>query len=154
MANIKVGVKISMSQLIKANKSGNVGNKKRMSTDAVLYKNGLLNIETSSQSKHPTEGLRGHVLVICVDDASKAIWVSKDYKCTTRGGRLDPFCASAGTNAWQEQFPEAVGQHTTSLNIVHSEEGLGNVRNNILQAIKTYTEISQEIATEIKKLGI
>jgi hypothetical protein len=128
-----------------ANETDDVASRKRMQTKATLHRNGLLITETFSKSFHPSEGLRGHVLVVVLDGAGRAIWVSQDHKCTTRCSRLDFACASSGTDAFTEQFPEVVGQFAAGLDIVHSDEGLGDFRNKTIQAIKTTEEIAQEI---------
>ncbi|MCT7955160.1 hypothetical protein [Laspinema palackyanum] len=134
-----------MSEPIRVSESEEVGNKKSMSTTATLYKNGLLSIETFSRSQHRSEGLRGYVLVICMDSAGRAIWISKSYRCTTRCSKFDFTCASAGTDAWQEKLPDEVGKYTTGLDIVQSDEGLGDFRNKVIQGIKTTKEIVDEL---------
>lgn len=135
------------SGTVQASEQGDVASGKYMSTKATLSTNGLLTIETYSESKCMTEGLRGHVVVVVYDRAGNAIWVSQDHRCTTRGGTWDPSCSSSGTDSWFEQFPEIVGQCATSLDIFHKDEGLGNMVGNIRRAIKESTVITGEIKT-------
>lgn len=104
-----------------------------------LATNGLLTIETYSKSSAKAEALRGHVAIVVYDANGNAIWLSEDHKCTTRCGTWDPSCASSGTNSWFEQFPEKVGQLAASLDIVHDDEGLGNMVANTRKAIKEST---------------
>jgi hypothetical protein len=130
---------------VQAFEEGDVASKKFMSTKATLANNGLLTIETFSKSRVKTEALRGHVAIVVYDAQGNAIWVSEDHKCTTRCGTWDPSCASSGTDSWFEKFPEIVGQLATSLDIVHDDEGLGNMVNNTRKLIKESTVIASEI---------
>ena len=130
---------------VQASEQGDVASKKFMSTKATLATNGLLTIETYSKSRAKTEALRGHVAIVVYDANGNAIWVSEDHGCTTRCGTWDPSCASSGTNSWFEQFPEQVGQLAASLDIVHDDEGLGNMVGNTRRAIKESTAIAGEI---------
>ena len=134
---------------VQTSEEGDVAGGKFMSTRTTLATNGLLTIETYSKSRVRTEALRGHVAVVVYDANGNAIWVSEDHGCTTRCGTWDPTCASSGTNSWFEQFPEIVGQLASSLDIVHADEGLGNMVGNTRRAIKE----SAAIASEIKALA-
>lgn len=119
-----------------AEESNNVATNKEMRTKATLATDGLLTIETFSKSREKFEGLRGHVVVICYDAAGRAIWISQDHQCTTRCGTWDT-CASSGTDTWIEALPVEVGSNTTThLDIVHSDEGLGDLRKTIIEAVK------------------
>jgi hypothetical protein len=131
---------------VQAHEEGNVASKKYMSTKATLSTNGLLTIETFSKSSAKTEGLRGHVAIVVYDANGNAIWVSDEHDCTTRCGTWDT-CASSGTDSWFEKFPEIVGHLATHLDIVHDDEGLGNMVANIRIAIKESTAIAGEIKT-------
>jgi hypothetical protein len=130
---------------VQAHEEGDVASKKFMSTNVTLATNGLLTIETYSKSSAKTEALRGHVAVVVYDVNGNAIWVSEAHGCTTRCGKWDPSCASSGTNSWFEQFPELVGQVAVSLDIVHDDDGLGNMVGNTRRAIKESTAIAAEI---------
>jgi hypothetical protein len=54
-------------------------------------------------------------------------------------------CASSGTDSWIEQFPDMVGQHAASLDIVHDDDGLGQLVQNTRNAIKTSATVASEI---------
>ncbi len=136
---------IDINAPISRSESETVGNRKTMSTEAILYRNGLLNVNTFSQSTHPTEGLRGRVLVVCVDAHGRAIWVSQEFACQTCGGTLDFFTPSRRRDNFSQAFPEAVGIHTQSLDIYHSSGPLGDSRAALISAIKTARDIAQEI---------
>lgn len=130
---------------VQASEQGDVARKKFMSTKATLATNGLLTIETYSKSSAKTEALRGHVAIVVYDANGNAIWVSEDHGCTTRCGTWDPSCASSGTNSRFVQFPEQVGQLAASLDVVHDDEGFGNMVGNTRRAIKESTAIAGEI---------
>jgi hypothetical protein len=130
---------------VEASKSEHVGSRKRMVTRATLYRNGLLNVNTFSESYHPTEGLTGRVLIICVDDDARAIWVSEEFRCTTRGGRLDFTTPSKGTNNFVQNLPEPVGRYTSTLDIYHSTGPLTDWRARVIQAIKNTADIAREV---------
>jgi len=129
---------------VQASEQGDVARKKFMSTKATLATNGLLTIETYSKSSAKTEALRGHVAIVVYDANGNAIWVSEDHGCTTRCGTWDPSCASSGTNSRFVQFPQQVGQLAASLDIVHDDEGFGNMVGNTRRAIKESTAIAGE----------
>lgn len=137
---------------VTAHVEDDIGNRKFMSTDATLYRNGYLTLSTYSQSRHPTEGLKGYVLVICIDVAGRAIWVSEQFECTTRCPTLD-FCSSAGTNTFSQSFPDAVGQLAKRLNIYHSDQGFGRSRENFVKTIKTATDATGKIKEALGQLG-
>jgi hypothetical protein len=130
---------------IKARESDNVGNLKTMSTKATLSTDGQMTIETKSRSAHPTEGLKGHIIVVIYDAAGNAIWVTKDYKCTTRGSICDFTTASSGTDYWVERCPPLAGQLGDNLDIIHSDEGLGKNVAVILQSIIESINSAQEL---------
>jgi hypothetical protein len=125
-----------------------------MRTKATLYKNGLLLAETFSETRAAFYGLRGCVIVICLDNAGVAHYVSDTIQCPTRCGVLDPSCVSSGTNAWTQQLPEAVGRLSTALNIVHFEadDPVGFTQR-IINGIKATTTIANEIKPLVEQLA-
>jgi hypothetical protein len=138
---------------ITAEKAEDVGGRKRMTTKAKLYRDGRLVADIFTDCYHPTEGLRGRVLVVVLDNRSRAIWVSQEYQCTTRGGVLDPTTPSKGRDFKQEKFPDAVGRHAHALDIYQSNGPLGDARQSLLDTIKTATEIYDDLKDKIATLA-
>lgn len=137
---------------ITASKSENVGSTKIIFTEATLYRSGLLVVKTYSESKDPFHGLRGRVLIICRDSDGHAIWVSNEYKCTTRGSTFDFTCVSSGTDTWQEKLPTEVGELTAVLDIIQSDEGLGDFRNRVIDGIRTAQDIAANLKPSVQQL--
>jgi hypothetical protein len=123
-----------------------VGFAKKMRTKATLYRNGLLLVETFSESRAAFSGLRGCVIVICIDDAGRAQYVSDTIVCKTRCSVTDPTCPSSGTDAWTQQLPEPVGRLSTTLNIVHFEgQDPVSFTQRIIKGIQETTDLAGEI---------
>jgi len=122
-----------------------VGNRKSMTTKAILYRNGLLTCETFSRSRHLTEGLRGRVLVVCIDDQGRGHWVSDEMACITVGGQLDPTTPSARTDSFTEQLPEPVGRLTARIDIMQASGPLGDSKKSLMNAIQTGKDVYEEL---------
>ncbi len=127
---------------------GDVGNHKFMRTSATLYRNGSLMVSAYTRNTHWSEGLRGRVLVVCVDSMGNAMWVSPLFQCTTRGSRGDVFTSSRGTDLFQANFPSAVGKYTHYLDIYQGDAGSRpweQSRDAIIGGIRAAREIAQEV---------
>jgi hypothetical protein len=136
-----------------------VGNKKWIVAKARLYRDGLLVTDTDCSSGHPTEGLRGQVLVVCVDDKGRAHWVSSVYQLPTVCSKLD-FCPSRRTQVFQERFPNnpdgsnPIGELTRELHIYASSGGLGDFRRSIAEAIKFTTDMYEQVKPLLALLAL
>lgn len=133
------------TDLIKYAERETVGRRKVMETTATLFRNGLLVMETLSECNHWCEGLRGRVFAICIDTQGRAIWVTKEYKCTTRGSIFDPTCPSQGKDVFQENIPEIIAQQTNALDIVQDDGPLTNWREQLKRQIKDTREVLDEV---------
>jgi hypothetical protein len=123
-----------------------------MDTTAKLYPNGLLSVECRSRTRAAFGGLRGRIVVICLNANGEAHWVSQIFACSTRCGIFDPTCASQGVNAFFQELPEPVGRLTESLDIINFDEAkFGQWRDQLNQAAE-FIRQSQTIAQEIKVL--
>ncbi len=98
-----------------------VGDNKSLTTQATLYKNGLLLAETDSRCKNLFHYLIGRVLIVGHDAEGKAIWVTKTYKCKTCGRLLDPTTKSEKFDVWVESVQSEAVAITRSINIFHSD---------------------------------
>lgn len=123
-----------------------IGWNKFVQTNAVLYRNGLLSVESTNRNRNPWGGLRCHTLVIVQDVAGRAIWVSDDLVDPTRCSLFDPSCASDGTTVHTQQFPEPVGRHALSMDLLVADAAsFVDLRAALVGAIKATAEIVQEI---------
>jgi hypothetical protein len=149
-----VAPQLKQRTVIEATEEDDVGFAKKMRTKTTLYKNGLLLAETFSETRAAFSGLRGCVIVICLDDSGVAHYVSDTIQCTTRCALIDPSCPSSGTNAWTQQLPEPVGRLSTALNIVHFEadDPVGFTQR-IINGIKATTSIGNEIKPLVDQLA-
>jgi hypothetical protein len=130
-----------------------VGHGKFMTTDATLYRNGLLKVNTYEENTSWIAGLRGLIFVVCVDAAGRAIWVSQVFQCPTRCSVPDVSCASNGGSNFLEQFPVAVGKYTSRLDInVADDPHFSNQRDAWINAIKAAGDVAQELKDEWKHL--
>ncbi len=131
---------------VTASETEAVGYKKRMETTATLYRNGQLVIDTFTRNDNWTGALRGRVLVLVVDDRGRAIWVSRDWQCTTRCSIWDPSCASYGRQTFTEKFPDAVGQHAAKLDIYQADTAsFTDLRNQLITVVKGAQDVAQAI---------
>jgi hypothetical protein len=110
---------------------------KRMRTWGHLYRNGLFRAITFTKNDHYGAGLRGQVLVVCVDGAGRAIWVSQVFHCPTRCSIFDWSCASYGSTLLSEDFPEEVGRLSVRLDVYQTDtQVFGDLRISLCNAIK------------------
>jgi hypothetical protein len=126
-----------------------VGYRKQMRTWAYLYPNGVLVVDSYQKNDNWTGGLRGRILVICVDRGGNAHWISQVIYCPTRCSVPDPSCASYGRSNFQQSLPEPVGRLTGRLDVYQADDAnFVDLRARIIDGIKA----TGQIADEIKKL--
>lgn len=131
---------------VRAFEAQDVGFGKRMETEAILYRDGLLAVSTFGKVDAWFTGLRGRVLVICVDSGGRSIWVSQELRCTTRCSVLDPSCASYGRDSFVEHFPAEVGAHTATIDILQADEAsFVDLRQKLIEVIKAAEEIAPAV---------
>ena len=118
----------------------NVAWGKWMQTWATLYRDGRLQLSTFTQNDNWWAGLRGRVLVVCVDAGGRAIWVSQEFRCATRCSVPDFSCASYGTSWFTENFPAEVGQYTIRLDVYQTDTD-------------TFLDLRRAFCDAIKALG-
>lgn len=131
----------------------NVGNKKRMDSTAYLHKDGKLFVDSWGRTTHKFEGLRGRVLVVVLDSAGRAIWVSHVYWNPTLCATWDPSCPSAGMTTHFESMPAAVGAHASGMRIhMYNGVNLTSLRARIIDGVKASGDIAQAVKDEFGKL--
>jgi hypothetical protein len=127
-----------------------IGWGKKMRTTATLYRDGRLVASTYTQNDNWTGGLRGRVLIVFMDTAGQAIYVSQDFACTTRCSVPDFSCASRGTNLFTEQFPAVIGRYTQRLDIYQSDAAsFADLRQRFIDGIKALKDIAVEVKNAI-----
>jgi hypothetical protein len=123
-----------------------IGWNKFVQTNAILYRNGLLTLESKNRNRNPWGGMRCRTLVVVQDAAGRAIWVSSEFADPTRCSLFDPSCASDGTTNHTQQFPEPVGRFALSMDLLVGEEAsFVDLRNQFIRIIKATADIVQEI---------
>jgi len=123
-----------------------IGWNKFVQSNATLYRDGLLTLESTNRNRNPWGGLRCRTLVVVQDSAGRSIWVSSEFEDPTRCSLFDPSCASDGVTTHTQQFPEPVGRYALSMDIlVSDEESFVDLRKRLIDAIKATAEIAQEI---------
>lgn len=143
--------------MVRVNDHAEVGNKKYVDTECVLYSNGLLVTSVVSRSKHWTEGLRARVFTVLYDSQDRMLWISKLNSCRTCGGRGDWTCPSARSDVFQEQLPEVVAQKISGIDVYEydgegrdwREQLVTNVKNAIATGQDVYDSVSPEVKTAI-----
>jgi hypothetical protein len=130
---------------ITAEKDQKLGNQKKVNTDVVLYQNGTLIITSYTRSRHPTEGLRCRLFVVCVDGKGNAIWVTPPDKCTTRGGTLDLLTASAGVNVFDHDIPPAIAKSVRKIEVYHKSGELVDLYERWRERVKKFLEDAKDI---------
>jgi hypothetical protein len=140
-------------QPIRRQEVAEVGWGKKMDTTAILYKNGTLTVESYQKNDNWFGGLRGRILVLCIDANSNSIWISDVLVCPTRCSIPDVSCASYGTTNFVNNFPEAVGKHARSLDILQADNpNYVDLRNAFIDFIKGIGAIAQEVKDQFNKL--
>ncbi len=132
-----------------------IGWNKFVQTNAILYRNGLLTVESKNRNRNPWGGMRCRTLVVVQDAAGRAIWVSNEFADPTRCSLFDPSCASDGTTTHTQQFPEPVGRFALSMDVlVADEESFVDLRNQFIRIIKATADIVQEIKDVYDQLQV
>jgi hypothetical protein len=130
-------------QPIRHQEAAEVGWGKKMDTTATLYRNGTLTVESYQKNDNWFGGLRGRILVLCIDAQGNNIWISDVLNCPTRCSVPDVSCASYGSVNFVNNFPEAVGRYTTSLDILQADDpAYTDLRNDFIDAIKAVHEVA------------
>jgi hypothetical protein len=123
-----------------------IGWNKFVQSDAILYRSGLLTLQSTNRNRNPWGGMRCHSLVVVQDVGGRAIWVSNDFEDPTRCSLFDLSCASDGLTAHTQQFPEPVGRFAQSMDIlVGDEQSFVDLREQIVSVIKATGDIVKEI---------
>ena len=92
-----------------------------MTTKATLYRDGKMVLQVDTCSNNILYGLYGRVVIIVRDEEDRAIAMSEQLKCQTRGGKADIFTPSSGRNIFFINWPEEIGGHAKALDIYQSE---------------------------------
>lgn len=138
---------------VQATKNEEVGWGKRMNTQTTLYRDGRLFVSCYTKNDNWTGALRGKILVVPVDAAGRSLWVSSEFRCTTRCSVPDFSCASYGKDTFFEQFPAAVGQHATRLDIYQADTpSFVDLRNKLIDFVKSLGDVAQAVKDEWGKL--
>lgn len=138
---------------VKASKAEDVGWGKRMETEATLYRNGQLAINCYTANNNWWTGLRGQVMILVIDAAYQAIWVSQIFHCTVRCSIPDVSCASFGRDMFSDAFPAAIGQYAERLEIYHADgPSPKNLRDSLITTIKAGGAVAKAVMDEWKNL--
>jgi hypothetical protein len=117
-----------------------------MDTTAVLYRDGTLTVESYQKNDNWFGGLRGRILVVCIDANGNSIWVSDVLSCPTRCSIPDVSCASYGTANFVNKFPDAVGKNAVRLDILQADNpNYVNLRDVFIDAIKSVGAVAEEV---------
>lgn len=130
-----------------------VGHDRTMTTEGKLYRNGLMTCSVYTKNNNWFGGLRGKLFVVVKDDHGRAIWVSKEFKCTTRCSVPDMSCASYGQDLFSEQFPEQVGLHAGAVDVYQADTAsFLDLRKQVIRVAKETLETIGELKDLAGKL--
>jgi hypothetical protein len=116
-------------------------------TEAKLYGGGLLAVSTKTRNRNPGGGLRGRVAIVCYAENGQGVWVTDELQCTTRCSVPDITCASDGTDTFFRDYPAAVSNYTTQLDIYqYDDQDLRPWVERVKEDIKQGTEIARELS--------
>jgi hypothetical protein len=151
--NPSVAIK-GLAREVVASEYTEVGDHKYMDTKATLYRNGVLIVDSYQKSDNWGAGLRGQILVLCIDGNANAHWISPVFVCPTRCSATDPTCASRGRVNFQANFPEPVGQYTERLDIYQADNpNYVDYRTRWIEVIKNTGEIVAAVAAVLALLA-
>lgn len=135
-------------------KDESVGDGKRLSTTATLYRDGLLVLDVFSRCTHPFEPLQGDVAIVAVNAAGRAHWVSEIVECSTAAGAFDPSHPSQWRESFSRRFPEPVARGTARLEILQANRpGLTEFRARLVDGIKEGVGIADDVAEALRELA-
>ena len=135
-----------MSFPIKVSETASSGSRRRIECNASLFKNGEVIIEATSTCDNNHFGIEGaHVWLILIDDKGNILWVTKQFKCKTVGGRWDPTTPSSHHDVFHETIPEEVASLISNIDILFESGPNPDSRSRLIEAIKTADEIGQKI---------
>jgi hypothetical protein len=135
----------AQAQVVGVN-NADIGYGKHVESRATQYTNGLLMLDSFSKNDNWWYGMRPRTLVVNVDSAGRAIWVSPVFNSATICGVMDPTCASQRREFFNAGYPAAVGQHTARLDIYHADNpNYINLRNSLIDAIKAGGDVAQAV---------
>jgi len=134
-------------------KSEDVGSGKHLTTNATLYRNGLLMLDSYGQNTNWVGGLRPRTMVVAVDDQGRAIWVSNIFASQTLCAVPDWSCASSRREMFSQQLPDAVGHYAADLQIYDGDAAnFVDLRNRIIDGIKAAGDIAAEVKAVLGQL--
>lgn len=135
-----------MSFPIKVSETASYGSRRRIQCNASLFKNGEVIIEATSTCDNNHFGIKGaHVWLLLIDEKGNCLWVTKQFKCKTVGGRWDPTTPSSHNDVFHETIPGQVASLVSNIDILFESGPNPDSRSRIIEAIKTADEIGQEI---------
>jgi hypothetical protein len=152
-----IGPSSAVGRPVSASKSEYVGNGRWIDTQAMMYSNGYLAVNSYTKNTQWTHGQRTRIVILCVNALGEVHWVSSVFACLAYCGKADPTCPSEGRNTFINKFDEPVGRLTEQLHIYHFEDVDPTpfrdqwVRN-IRDAAAFGTAISEEIKPLLEKL--
>lgn len=132
-------------------KSTTVKDHRYMKSHVTVYNNGTMVMSTKSWSRKNNGGLKGHsAFFVNIDIHGNAIWVSKAYRMTTIGGKLDLSTPSEHTDTHSETAPAAIGKYTYSIDIYHNAGDISQTRDGQVDAVKKAVREAMSLGKEIK----
>src|SRR4051794_35255204 len=134
-------------------KSEDVGAGKHLTTNATMYRNGLLMVDSYGQNSTWFGALRPRTLAVVVDNRGGAIWFSQIFASQTLCGVMDPSCASNRRETFSQQMPDAVGHYAADVQIYDGDAAnFVDLRNSFIDAIKAAGDIAVEIKAVLSQL--
>ncbi|GGI04815.1 hypothetical protein [Egicoccus halophilus] len=123
-----------------------VGFRKRMETNATLYRDGRLVVDSFTRNDNWTGALRGRTLAVIVDAQDRAIMVSNVFADPTRCSVADLSCASYGRQIHQQLFPLAIGQHAERVDLYTGDNvNFSDLRQRTIDVIRASRDIAKEV---------
>jgi hypothetical protein len=124
-----------------------VGWAKKMSTEAKLFRDGTLAVDTKAECGAWVSGLRGRVLVMAIDSQARVIWVSKELQCQTACSIFDPSCPSITKTHFDEKWPSLIGELAVRLDIFQADNvNYDQFRKSIRESLEFIKEIAPVLA--------
>jgi hypothetical protein len=137
--------------------SREVAHGRHVSADVTLFRDGTLSLKVSTKTDMAFYGMSGRVMVGCIDNMGRCIYVSDVFKCKTLCSTTDPTCKSERTDEpFLQKLPQTVGENTQSLEIyVGDDMDFHDIRKTFKNTVKLYLdskEIVGPLANDIGKL--
>ena len=123
--------------------------------NSTLFRDGTLSLKVSTQTKMAFYGMKGTVMILCIDNQGRFIYMSEVFTCETLCSTSDPKCKSTRNDEpFLQKLPQSVGENTSRFEFhVGDKMNFHNVRQTVKNTMNSYIEGKQIVGPLAKDLA-